>query len=137
MNQQTLFDTPAGTWREVDPFSELAKTSNQADFTGEELADSGMKAAWDATPSQNEILMALESLCRSLGSLTADHLEWELKRLGIELRQPNVIGAAFKMAAKKGWIKFSGRMEKSKRKAAHARLIRVWESLLFPPPYGL
>lgn len=78
---------------------------------------------------KSNALMALDWLSRARHKITADDV-WEYlnaHRLDGP-HEPAALGAIFRTAAAKGWIKQTQEFEPSKRPAAHCRPLRVWRS---------
>lgn len=107
-------------------FSENARKTNQEDVGPEQLASEGIQRALEAASSVliASALARLRELCISRRSINADDLS--------DFQLGNAAGAVFRLAVKNKWIRFSGQFIPSSTPSAHGRMIRLWESRLYP-----
>lgn len=89
---------------------------------GEDLRDQGIAQVTEHNPDWIEsAIETIRAIAQEQGSVTADDLR-ELE----EPPHPNCVGAAFREAANRGYIKRAG-YQRSHAPSAHARVITVWE----------
>jgi len=103
-------------------------------MNGKDLRDEGTDRVQRGDPEWHEAaFMALTSFCRRWETFSSDDFRmWIAGYYDEQPRHHNSWGALFNAAVKDGLIKPVG-FKLSKRPSAHARAIRIWESLTYEP----
>lgn len=83
---------------------------------------------------QSHCLTIIRTLAQERSEFTSDDI---YERLEQDPHDPNQIGAAFREAAKRGLIKATGRITRSKRAAAKGRNIQIWERSVGPSLFDM
>jgi len=92
------------------------------DLTAGELAkEQGMSQAEEASNSIDAARLIAVAVAKSRGSVTADDVQRELVRLGLD-----PLGASAGSLFRGSEWEFTGRWVKSERVSNHARVNRVW-----------
>lgn len=95
---------------------------NQGDLLRDEALDRLEDSHEDWIQKAVSIIRAI---ARIYPTLTSD-MVW--KSIETAPKEPRAMGAAFREAARRGYIEPTDRVQKSKRPACHSRPIRVWRS---------
>lgn len=98
---------------------------------GEASRDAGMALALSAELNSERIFNAVYSCALLFKEFTSDNVWLVLGGAFAVVEHPNAIGASFNRAAIQNIIQATGRVQKSRRPAAHRRNLQIWKSLVW------
>jgi hypothetical protein len=102
-------------------------------LTAEQAKAEVLEKIWETTDShQKQIdLSFVMGICLTQPSFTFNDIRKALENAGRLLNNPGYPGSLITAAAKNGWCRKTGQYIKSNRPETKARVIAVWESLIY------
>ncbi len=106
------------------------RPTESATLDGETLAEQGLLSAIENTPSHayNELLSAIEVTARRLEYFDSSDV-WAV--LPTWTGSPSAMGGAIRQAEKDNVLKWTGMYQQSRKRSAHMRPVRRYQSLIY------